>query len=1101
MGKTRTFRKRYIVLGTVAVLCVLLYYAYQTYVLGDARSSEGIVIEEWSRDQIQGIPVALDVAVDGKVYIAETGQFSQGVGDNRLQAFWLMDDLASTSTRDRLDYIRKWIAAGELDDAWFTEVHDTLRVLEDSDGDGRADKDTVMLQTGGYLDGIMAGVLVVDDGVLVTNIPKVLRLRDADGDLEAETTEVLSEGYGVRTAFVGHDLHGLTWGPDGKIYYSVADRGFNIDTADGRNLQAPMDQGRGAVFRMNPDGSELELYAWGLRNPQELAFDNYGNLITGDNNSDGGDAARIVYVVEGGDSGWTYGYQYMEQEDYLRGPWNAERMWEPYHAGQPAWIVPPLANETNGPSGVAFYPGLGLPQRYQDHFFVSNYSFVAVASWILSFSLEPDGAGFTVRDTHKFAESDLFIDQGFGYDGKLYAITSSVFGGPKRVITFTGSEESGDPRITEARELLRAGLDKLTTDHLIELLDHPDQRMRLRAQYELANRRAVAPLAKTAKDQSATQMQRVHALWGLGQIGPDAFADWRDFAAFEGELLAQAIRVAGQGGAHNLAVPVIAAINHADPRVRYFAAMSAGKLADRRAIEPLVMLLQENDNDDAFLRHAAVWALVAVQDGDAVDAFREHESAAVRMGVLLAQRRLADPRIAGFLTDRDPALVVEAARAIHDLRMDEAMPALAALAEDELVINSDDTQSSYALHRRVINANLLLGTGRQAQALAAYAARPTNPVRMRKLALRTLREFAEPPVLDMVWGDHNELPEREPSVVHAALDRYLPTLVDGDLGDLAMEVALAYNRMPLDDDQLQAMVADDSLGADQRLSALNAVEQRAAGQLTPALETAIGSAGLSREPRLRARALDLLALHNAERAVAQAVDIAQAGNSGDLRERQSAIALLGREQSDASEAFLLESLAALRSGQLADEVQLDVVNAAQNSGSGRVQAALARYRESAAGEGPVVERRIARFGGDAAQGRKVFENRGDCLRCHAVDGRGGIAGPDLSGIAAIQDTEYLYRALVDPAADIADGFGNISLELQDGTSVAGVMLNESADVIRVQQGSGHGGPLAIDVPLATVKSRDGPYSGMPAMGLVLSLEDLRDVMAYLQSLR
>src|SRR4030095_4276119 len=78
------------------------------------------------------------------------------------------------------------------------------------------------------------------------------------------------------------------------------------------------------------------------RNPQKLVFDELGNLFTGDNNADGGDRARWVHVIEGADSGYRYGYQWMNAP-HLRGPWNEEKLWHPHFAGQAAYIVPPVA--------------------------------------------------------------------------------------------------------------------------------------------------------------------------------------------------------------------------------------------------------------------------------------------------------------------------------------------------------------------------------------------------------------------------------------------------------------------------------------------------------------------------------------------------------------------------------------------------------------------------------------------------------------------------------------------------------------------------------------------------------------------------------------
>ena len=213
-----------------------------------------------------------------------------------------------------------------------------------------------------------------------TCIPKLWKLVDNDGDGKVDERVVMSDGYGVRVAFRGHDLHGLVMGPDGRLYFSIGDRGYHVTTKDGRVLADPAS---GAVFRCETDGTGLQVYASGLRNPQELAFNDLGDLFTVDNNSDSGDQARIVHLLEGGDSGWRMYYQYLPD----RGPFNRERIWEPFHEAQPASIVPPIANLTDGPSGLAYYPGTGFGDQLKDKFLICDFRGGPANSGVRSFRL------------------------------------------------------------------------------------------------------------------------------------------------------------------------------------------------------------------------------------------------------------------------------------------------------------------------------------------------------------------------------------------------------------------------------------------------------------------------------------------------------------------------------------------------------------------------------------------------------------------------------------------------------------------------------------------------------------------------------------------
>jgi hypothetical protein len=255
----------------------------------------GFTVSPWASEPLLGNPVAFAIDEKGRVFVAETFRYRSSTLDIRHYMFMLEDDLASRTTDDRIAYTKKNFPKDWQKLEIETEV---VRFVEDKDGDGKADFSSVYADgMNTLLDGINSGVLAHDGKVWCTNMPNLWAFSGLTKDGKAEKRESLSFGYGVRYSFTGHDMHGLALGPDGRLYFSFGDRGAYVKTKEGKTL-AFSDEG--AVFRCEPDGSHMEVFYRGLRNPQELAFDNHGNLFTGDNDCDQGDRER--WVVPG--RGW-----------------------------------------------------------------------------------------------------------------------------------------------------------------------------------------------------------------------------------------------------------------------------------------------------------------------------------------------------------------------------------------------------------------------------------------------------------------------------------------------------------------------------------------------------------------------------------------------------------------------------------------------------------------------------------------------------------------------------------------------------------------------------------------------------------------------------
>lgn len=1077
---------------------------------------EGFTAELFAAEPLLSNPVAFCIDEQGRVYVAETDRIHKGVSDNRASMFWLDDDLAANTIEDRLAVYQKWSHRRPMN--YYTDNADTVRVVLDHNGDGRADEAKLFTDPFNQpLDGIASGLMAYRGNVYFTNIPHLWLLRDNDNDHRADVRKSLATGFGVRTAFLGHDLHGLTLGPDGRIYFTIGDRGYNIPKPDGSRVRDPMDVGRGACFRCEPDGSNLEVFYWGLRNPQELAFDHFGNLFTGDNNSDAGDKARIVYLVEGGDAGWAMAYQYLEG-DYSRGPWHAEKIWHVRgddQLGRPAAYLPPLAHLSNGPSGLVHYPGAGLPDRYDNHFFLADFKGTAANSGVYSFALQPDGAGYKLEDIHKFVWNVLATDVDFGYDGQVYVsdwITGWRGEGAGRIYTFAHPQTIRDEAVSSAKRLFAEGIETLSVDELAGLLRHEDYRVRLRAHIALAEKGAVDQLAAAAK-QTDHRFARLHGIWGMGIIARRD--DAKDAASVIASLLddddvevrANAARVLGDVKRAAAAPKLRELLGDASPRVRMLAAIALGDIGDKAAVEPLMNLLRDNDDRDLFLRHGAVMGLVGAADVPALLRHAGDSSAAVRRGIVLALRQKQDPALTRFLNDVDVTIVAEAARAIYDMNIESAMPALADAIDDS---RSDSTKSggtsggtsggaaelaTAAFLRRAISANYRLGTSEAAERLAAFAANAAQPQAMRSEALAALGEFANPGVRDRVLNFYRPLAARDTALVRDALQHHIKQIISSGSGSLRAEATriAAKFGVAADDDLLVQWVGDDKQDAALRIEALNSLASRKHPRATEAIDKAL----VSGEATLRAAARDALAQVDPKRALEEITRLLVSSSSlkpqASSLDVQRAYATLATMKSDKADVLLSRALDDLIAGKLDPAVQLDVIEAAKQRPA--LNAKLETFNTQLSGGDPLAAFRSALQGGDAGRGKAIFEGHiaAQCMRCHKIGDTGGEAGPDLTKVGDRSTREHLLESLINPQAQVAPGYGTVVFTLKNGTVLAGTLRSEEAGKITVVTPDNK----AQTINAADVVGRTPAISAMPPMGAILTPMQVRDLVEYL----
>jgi quinoprotein glucose dehydrogenase len=599
------------------------------------------------------------------------------------------------------------------------------------------------------------------------------------------------------------------------------------------------------------------------------------------------------------------------------------------------------------------------------------------------------------------------------------------------------------------------------------------------------------PVLIDVATKSDNQLARIHALWGIGQLrAADAAQEvlvslMRDN---DDEIRAQAAKVAGELRIVSSKDALIPLLRDASPRVRFMAAMALGKLKVSDAADPLVAMLAANDNKDAYLRHAGVMGLVGCADANDYRHLVGHSSSAVRRAAVVTLRKRKSPEVARYLDDTDQAVALEVARAINDVPIEDAMPQLAEVLERPKLAEP--------LALRALNANYRLGGAEHAGAVAKYAADTDAVETMRVQALKMLAEWKEPSGQDRVVGVWRPLPTRDASIANnAAFPLLEPIVMSAPESVRIAAIELIEKIGSPDADLLLNVVRAQDMPPPVGAAALEAMVKTSDPKLDQAVEIALKTG----KGALRSVAIKQLARRNdAGQRLSAILD------AGAIPDQQAVLSTLGTiEGNAAAEQILSNWMDKLLAGAVAPEAMLDLLESAEKSKNPAIRQKLETFeskRADAAKNDVLSAYRETLVGGDATLGRKIFLERAEvsCLRCHKLEGQGGVAGPDLTGIAATKDRNYLLTALLDPNKDIAPGFEAVTVNMKAGTRYTGVVRREDEREITLDAGDG----ATIQIIKAEVEKRTKGLSPMPQDIIKpLSKRDVRNLVEFLASLK
>jgi len=967
---------------------------------------------------------------------------------------------------------------------------DRILILEDTNGDGVADKQTVFHQGRDVDSAHGICVLPTPSGkgtkIIVSANDNVFFLHDKDGDLKSDDKEMLFTGIGGTQH--DHGIHAFHFGPDGKLYFNFGNSGNQIRDKDGKPIvdlagnevnasRKPYQEGM--VFRCNMDGSQFETLGWNFRNNWEIAVDSFGTLWQSDNDDDGNKGVRINYVMEFGD----YGYK-----DQITGAgWQSPRTnmeteipLKHWHLNDPGTVPNLLQTGAGSPTGICVYEGDLLPEVFRNQIIHCD----AGPNVVRAYPVKKSGAGYTAETVNLltgardnwFRPSDVCVAP----DGSLIVADWYDPG--------VGGHRMGDAdrgrlfRVAPSKTPYKIPkIDVSTVEGAIAALKSPNEATRYvawtalhamgeKAEAELlkvANwRKPPVRLSDAPKQDDPSPTLRARAVWLLSKL-----------------------KVKGL-------LHVASAMVDIDPDIRITGIRAARQLANAGARETLVQtasekiptsvtfeeqlirvplrdILTDTPNSKEVLREVAIalrhsklknkadyWAQLAMQH-DGKDRWYL-EALGIGAGndwypclaVLIKQGF----NVAGTPAGRD---IVWRSRSV------ETPTILAAILMDPSVtaehcpryLRAFDFQDARETDNAMIQlAFMNFGDEAKTKFISTEALSRMKGFDVSKNAGQ---KAALNRVLDGLKGDPQfislvekfNVTDRFPELL--ALAQAKP---DDQIGIDAVKVLLDKKARDL----LSAALASDKDKGRVALATATALSNTGDGNASPLLLPIVKN-------------------------VKAPADLRRQAIKGAARTKAGAIELVNMAEMRRSEdADLIPALSAALHGSTFEDVR-KVAAAIYPAPPGKDSKPLPPLGE------------LAKLKGNVGNGQKHYATTGKCNTCHVVNGEGKEVGPNLSEIGAKLSRQALFESIVFPSAGISHNYEAWTIVLNNGTTQTGLLVSEEGEKLSLK---------GIDALVRTILIKDiderrkNTISLMPAdLAKLLSQEEMADVVEYLATLK